>query len=255
MLSSVVRLVFLLLQLLLPHPVPTLSAHATAMCVQLGQANANALAHYEYSDPHRHGPWTIGTKKFAIKVDFLDYSVHKFTLFSGYKCPWTYKGPDIQKNPFINWCPEDLVSIKIYAVHQCSNNNCELLQGWLKFEVTLSNPSESILAAYIQIRDEHFNAIGTIVPESEASCPSNTPGAAYPSEFQVLPCSAMGHREPKNSHAIFMADQSYYSKTYSGMKGTLKDYLHRTGDVRKGVHFLWRLDEYWCNRHARFRPE
>lgn len=189
-----------------------LGFHATAHCVQVGQANFNRNCDYSktchYSQKLGNGYHTIGAYKFRTTHQFLDSSFGppvlsgpnnvnnpfvppRYFLDTSSPCPYQYH-PQQLKN--VELCPtDDVVEIRTYAVKQ----NGVVMQGWLHFEVLFWDHSDSIMGIYIQVRDEWYNAIGEFVTKQNESCAATTFAVPAPSPYQVLPCSAVGSREVK----------------------------------------------------------
>lgn len=237
--------------------------HATAQCVQLGQADYNRkIGLYSYREFNNSkgqmnpGYYTIGAYKFTTTHWFLDasssggpgdgaYETSAAPIYikpSSHKCPYTWHD---QVKDWINLCPTDKeVEIRTFAVKQ----NGVVMTGWLHFEVELKDRHDKIMAIYVQVRDEYFNAIGEFVTKEDEQCPADTK-LATPSKYQILPCSAVGFREAKISNAVFMTRKDLLKYPNLGEQFLAKK------DISRGIHFTWRLSEYWCNRHLRLRPE
>ncbi|ODN06372.1 hypothetical protein Ocin01_00306 [Orchesella cincta] len=145
--------------------------------------------------------------------------------------------------------------IKIYAVQQTdSNGTTHLLNGWLHIEIELVDKSDSIRFVYAQVDDDLFNAIGEFVTDPLEQCPPSDPSVFLgPTPYQVLPCSAVGPREVKPSQAVYMVAKQDLLDPKTGEPS--EPLLMPIENLRHGVHFTWRLNEYWCNRHFKFRPE
>lgn len=315
-------------------------------CVDLGEAN-NYWYYFEdpnEKDPkhqvmknpkarlslhYRHGSWSIGTRKFNTKFNFLDefgrqtinfvntawdssepdyrgfdakqdikpksYSRRRRHLFKttttntskrprfkrGVRqkrqtqlpyyfkenqigitpCPYSWNPYDSPPNdkvhywPSVDFCPSDKdVQIRTYAVQEKQTER--ILQGWLYVEVELKDENDEILAIYVQMMDEEFNAVGQFVTDPQEQCPEreDTQGSeifGQPTAYQVLPCSAVGFREVKVSQAVFMVRrQALYDDQL-----VKSEHLPEDDQPKKGVRFTWRMSEYWCNRHLRIRPE
>lgn len=181
------------------------SSHASVQCVQLGQANLNSLNQegipggiLYLSDTRRHGYWTIGTRKFDTTHVFLDNSLRN-TWFDEkvQDCPYHMPregGANGRVKLFFKPCPDDsLVTIKTYAVKQ----DGVVMSGWLHFEIELTDQTDKILAVYVQVRDEVFNAVGEFVQNPEEQCGATKPYLVTPTPYQILPCSAVGRREAR----------------------------------------------------------
>lgn len=246
--STSLWLGFVISSILLPLPL-TSANFAGSQCVQLGHANANVCGIGTYKNGVRPGPWTIGTRKFDTKYNFLDF---------GYPCNSCINKPDLNRvcdpntayqhgtGRHIHPCVGDnLVILKVHAVKQ----DKDVMSGWLHFSIKLVDLLDEILAIYIQVRDEYHNAIGEFVTESKEQCEADDPDLAQPSEYQVLPCGAVGLREAEVATALFMAQPDALQNRTAGER-----YLSKK-NIKRGVHFTWRMNEYWCNRKLRIRLE
>lgn len=226
------------------------ATHATSQCVQLGHANSNLCNHKRYNTTIRPGPWTIGTRKFDIKYNFLDFSYWSFSTVKNQNVACDpsngYPINSGQSYRFIHPCvANSIVQMKVFAVKQDGN----IMNGWLHIQFKLMDWQDEIIAIYVQMRDEYFNAIGEFITNSNEQCGSADQALAQPSEFQVLPCSAVGLREAKVSTALYMV-QAHALRN----RGAGERYLSKK-NVARGIHFTWRMSEYWCNRKLRIRPE
>lgn len=137
------------------------------------------------------------------------------------------------------------MQIHIHAVKQDE----DVMAGWLHVSIKLVDPTDEILAIYIQMRDEYFNAIGEFITDEDEQCGAADAQLAQPSKYQVLPCSAVGLREAEVATALFMVQPDTLTNRSAGEK-----FLSKV-NVKGGVHFTWRMSEYWCNRKLRIRPE
>ncbi|CAL8138593.1 unnamed protein product [Orchesella dallaii] len=103
---------------------------------------------------------------------------------------------------------------------------------------------------YLQMYDEYFNAIGEFIKDPAEQCPPSDPEIfVSPTEFQYLPCSAIGAREAQPSQAVYMVDR----KDLIDKSLNLSLYLP-SKETPRGVHLTWRMNEYWCSRHYRIIP-
>lgn len=222
---------------------------AAAHCVQFGQGNTNLCFVGFYNSPIRAGSYTIGTRKFDIKYTFHDFGFQHQPSIDKNKqiCDPAHKsGYAIPSTAFIHACVgENIVKMQIHAVKQ----DGVVMAGWLHVSIQLVDPSDEILAIYIQMRDEYFNAIGEFITEEDEQCGTDNQKLAQPSKYQVLPCSAVGLREAEVATALFMVQPSILTDRAAGEK-----FLSNVS-VSRGVHFTWRMSEYWCNRKLRIRPE
>ncbi|CAL8140849.1 unnamed protein product [Orchesella dallaii] len=142
--------------------------------------------------------------------------------------------------------------VRIQSVQQRKNGTGELitLHGWFHIEVEVVDTADSIRMIYAQMYDEHFNAIGEFVKDPTEQCPSSNP-AEYvsPTEFQYLPCSAIGARESKASQAVYMVhSDDLIDKSLKGSP------FLPPKEMNRFIHFTWRMNEYWCSRHFRITP-
>ncbi|CAL8140428.1 unnamed protein product [Orchesella dallaii] len=89
-----------------------------------------------------------------------------------------------------------------------TSGNLITLEGWLNIEVELVDKEDSIRMMYLQMYDEYFNAIGEFIKDPAGQCPPSDPEIfVSPTEFQYLPCSAIGAREAQPSQAVYMVDR------------------------------------------------
>lgn len=111
---------------------------------------------------------------------------------------------------------------------------------------------EEILWSFIQVSDERGNAIGEFVtsPPSQTCGSASANGTAVPKDEQFLPCSATGLQEATSSQNIVYTKKSVLEDTANA-----DQFLGSPNNPTVGLRmkFTWRLNEYFCNRHARFR--
>jgi len=147
--------------------------------------------------------------------------------------------------------------MRVFAVQQTDKTGKKhTLSGWLHVQVELVDPTDSIRMIYAQVNDEHFNSIGEFITDNpEEQCKSSNPDLLSPTPYQFIPCNAVGEREIRTGSAIYMvAKQDLAHKTVGSSENPL--YMTKKDLTQaKGIHFTWRLHEYWCNRHLRLRPE
>ncbi|CAL8118579.1 unnamed protein product [Orchesella dallaii] len=178
-------------------------------------------------------------------------------------CPYSYRPLNQdQQNRFgmsigeIELCDEkdERVILRVNRVQQTDSNGTKYtLAGWLHLEVELTNKSDQIRMIYAQMYDEYYNAVGEFVTDPTEQCKASDPDLYLsPSPYQYLPCSAIGAREAKPSQAVYMVH-----------RGDIVDESVKTSPVYlpakeltsvHGVHFTWRMNEYWCSRHYRVTP-
>ncbi|CAL8144732.1 unnamed protein product [Orchesella dallaii] len=244
----------------LPVPMLIVEGHPTIQCAQTG-ASLKVDSDRRWDRPY--GSFTIGAKTFNIKYGaamysgfFFPYGVALSELFKQngdekLYCNYTF-------HPDIGWevrlCDEldQLMKLRINAVQQTDPSTDKLitLQGWLHIELELVDEEDSILMMYAQMYDEHLNAIGEFVKDPTEQCPSSDPqNYVSPTVYQYLPCSAIGAREAKPSEAVYMVnpheliDKSLNVSRYFPPK-----------ELKRKLHFTWRMNEYWCSRHYRIIP-
>lgn len=231
---------------------PSASAYlAASQCVQVGHANSNLCSVTLYNTSIRVGPYTIGALKFDTKYVFLDFGYWGISNVQNSNKPCDPSSPagyqiDAPAYTYMHACvPDSIVQLDIHAVKQ----DQQVMAGWLHVSIKLKDPNDEILAIYVQMRDEYFNAIGEFLTNEHEQCDADDKELAQPSKFQVLPCSAVGLREARVSTALFMVQPDALRIPAAGEK-----YLSKVS-IKRGVHFTWRMSEYWCNRKLRIRPE
>ncbi|CAL8147407.1 unnamed protein product [Orchesella dallaii] len=261
----IIRLIVIVVLLLCKFkfvPMLIVEGHPTVQCAQTG-ASFKVHSHRRWDRPY--GSFTIGAKKFNSKYGgamysgfhFKPYYVPQTDLFKtvgGHEklhCNYTF-------HPKVGWevrlCDEldEVMKLRINAVQQTDPSTGKLitLQGWLHIEVELVDEEDSILMMYAQMYDEHLNAIGEFVKDPTEQCPSSDPqNYVSPTVYQYLPCSAIGAREAKPSEAVYMVnpdelvDKSLNVSRYFPPK-----------EMKRKLHFTWRMNEYWCSRHYRIIP-
>ncbi|CAL8141571.1 unnamed protein product [Orchesella dallaii] len=236
--------------------------HPTIQCAQTGAS----LLHKKDNRRGWHlrkGSFTIGARRFDSKYGGAMYGAFETSgdikdLFKRYP-----KGHEAQKCPYslfhysgweLELCDnaDEKFKVRIQSVEQRKNGTGELitLHGWLHIEVEVVDTADSIRMIYAQMYDEYFNAIGEFVKDPSEQCPSSNP-AEYvsPTEFQYLPCSAIGAREAKASQAVYMVhSDDLIDKSLKGSP------FLPPKEMNRFIHFTWRMNEYWCSRHFRITP-
>ncbi|CAL8140415.1 unnamed protein product [Orchesella dallaii] len=260
------KLVFsLLLYMLLSH-LTSLSIVKGDVTMQCAQTGAGKLFYNQtkYGWHLRTGSFTIGAKRFDSTYGGAINSGFSRNPKSGY-IPFE-EGPGQPEkqhcnytiNPRTGWylqlCDEkdERMKIRVNAVQQTDPPSGKLmtLEGWLHIEFELVDKQDSIRIIYVQMYDEYFNAIGEFVKDPTEQCPPSDPeDYVTPTEFQVLPCSAIGAREAKPSQAVYMVhSEDLIDKSLTG-----SHYLPPK-EINRKVHVTWRMNEYWCSRHYRITP-
>ncbi|CAL8139100.1 unnamed protein product [Orchesella dallaii] len=257
-------MMLIILWALVLHPPSNLlvDGHPTIQCAQTGASFLYTSQKYRAWD-RRQGSFTIGAKKFDSKYGGAMYSGFQIAgriddLFRRTRNSWEYTYCPYSLFEDSGWevelCDErdQRLKLRVYSVQQRKNGTGELitLPGWLHIEVELVDTGDSFRMIYAQMYDEYFNAIGEFVKDPTEQCPSSNP-AEYvsPTEFQYLPCSAIGAREAKASQAVYMVHSD--DLVDSSLKGS--HYLPPK-EMNRFVHFTWRMNEYWCSRHHRIIP-
>ncbi|CAL8075836.1 unnamed protein product [Orchesella dallaii] len=236
--------------------------HPTVQCAQTG---ASFLDRNDRSRSWnwRKGSFTIGARRFDSKYGGAMYSGFEIKgylsdLFKEYDYSHEYQYCPYSVYHKSGWeielcdAKDQRLKLRIQSVQQRKNGTGELitLHGWLHIEVEVVNTADSIRMIYAQMYDEHFNAIGEFVKDPSEQCPSNNP-AEYvsPTEFQLLPCSAIGAREAEASQAVYMVhSDDLIDKSLKGSP------FLPPKEMNRFVHFTWRMNEYWCSRHYRITP-
>ncbi|CAL8140781.1 unnamed protein product [Orchesella dallaii] len=254
-------MLFVLWVLLLHAPSYLLvEGHPTIQCAQTG-----AGLRYDHQRNRvwnqRQGSFTIGAKRFDSKYGGAMYSgfatygstadLFKQGSYERKHCNYTfseYSGWEVQL------CDQNdkKLKLRVHSVQQRKKGTGELitLPGWLHIEVELVDTGDSFRMIYTQMYDEYFNAIGEFVNDPTEQCPSSNPEEyVSPTEFQYLPCSAIGAREAKASQAVYMVHSD--DLIDKSLKGS--HYLPPK-EMNRFVHFTWRMNEYWCSRHQRIIP-
>ncbi|CAL8140465.1 unnamed protein product [Orchesella dallaii] len=256
---------FLLFELVTNPPSRSIvNGDPTIQCAQTGAGRV--YTHQRYFAWHlRLGPFTIGAKRFDSTYGGAMNSIFSYKHPDQLKDLFT-KGPGYPEKPYCNYtiisntgwkvllCDEkdERMKVRINAVQQTEpvSDKKITLEGWLHIEVELVDKQDSIRLMYVQMYDEYFNAIGEFVKDPTEQCPPSDPeDYVTPTEFQVLPCSAIGSREAKPSQALYMVhSEDLIDKSLTG-----SHYLPPK-EINRKVHFTWRMNEYWCSRHYRIIP-
>ncbi|CAL8138828.1 unnamed protein product [Orchesella dallaii] len=209
----------------------------------------------------RGTPLSIGAKKYFAKYAGAMFavwstkagapSVPPKDLFKPYtgapfekqSCPYDWNNHTARSKEL---CDEEdkFAKMRIYSVQQTDKKGVKhTLSGWLHVEVELT---DSIRMIYGQMNDEYFSSIGEFITDPNEQCaPSNPSTILTPTPYQYIPCSAIGAREPKPGNAIYMvANEDLFNKSIVNTP-----YLP-TQDLKsmRGIHFTWRLNEYWCSQ-------
>ncbi|CAL8140851.1 unnamed protein product [Orchesella dallaii] len=236
--------------------------HPTIQCAQTGASFANEK-NTRRSWDLRQGSFTIGARRFDSKYGGAMYSgfstkdgtEHLFKLnpqsSQYYHCPYTYNKRTGWEIEFCD-ARDEKFKLRVQSVQQRKNGTGELitLHGWLHIEVELVDTADSFRMVYAQMYDEHFNAIGEFVKDPTEQCQSSNPAESVsPTEFQYLPCSAIGAREAKPSEALYMVhSDDLIDKSLKGSP------FLPPKEMNRFIHFTWRMNEYWCSRHYRITP-
>ncbi|CAL8104395.1 unnamed protein product [Orchesella dallaii] len=221
------------------------------------------------------GPFSIGAKKFsnyytaAQLAGFFDNGFGSEHFFKGAngiekkECPYSYHNmPKHRQDKYgnsegdVELCDEldQRAILRINQVKQTDvNGTNHTLTGWLHLEVELKDKKDQIRMIYAQMYDEYYNAVGEFVTDPTEQCQASNPDTYItPTPYQYLPCSAIGSREAKPSQALYMV-----------ARVDLKDQAVKNSPIylpakeltsAHGVHFTWRMSEYWCSRHTRIIP-
>ncbi|ODM86923.1 hypothetical protein Ocin01_19759 [Orchesella cincta] len=231
----------------------------TVQCVQTGSGTIDpSIDHVARGWHWRRGSFTIGAKRYdsayggaMSSVWALPYTVKTSDLLLGQDCPYKWHPESIHE---VQLCDEQdsRVKVKVNAVQQTdASGKKHTLAGWLHFEVELvDDKNDSIRMVFAQMYDEYFNAIGEFVKDPVEQCVASDPDKfVSPSVYQYLPCSAIGAREEKASQALYMIHSGdLVNKSLNGSKYLPKE------EMKRGIHFTWRMNEYWCSRHERINP-
>ncbi|ODM89367.1 hypothetical protein Ocin01_17315 [Orchesella cincta] len=233
--------------------------HPTVQCVQTGSGYITPGV-YQPSWHLRQGSFTIGAKNFdsayggamssSTGVWSQDPDAPKKMFLDSKQCPYRWHHESTHE---VQLCDEldTRVKLRVNAVQQTdASGKKHTLAGWLHFEVELVDKSDSIRMVYAQMYDEYLNAIGEFITDPAEQCVASDPDKLVtPSLFQYLPCSAIGAREDKPSQALYMVhSEDLIKKSLKGSKYLPKE------ELNWGLHFTWRMNEYWCSRHYRITP-
>ncbi|CAL8126114.1 unnamed protein product [Orchesella dallaii] len=269
MLKMIIRLTVIVVLLLLKFkfaPVPSMlivEGHPTIQCAQTGASYKSSYPGAGRSWHHREGSFTIGAKKFDIRYGGVMYAgfhtsngLQYWNLFrkNGYeaqRCPYSFD-PDGGWEVLLCDEQDKRTRLRINAVQQTDPSTGKLitLQGWLHIEVELVDKEDSIRMMYAQMYDEHLNAIGEFVKDPTEQCPSSDPeNYVSPTVYQYLPCSAIGAREAKPSQAVYMVHPDELIDKLLNVS-----HYFPPKEMKRKLHFTWRMNEYWCSRHYRIIP-
>ncbi|CAL8140783.1 unnamed protein product [Orchesella dallaii] len=234
--------------------------HPTIQCAQTG-ASLISTNHEPRAWNRRQGSFTIGAKRFDSKYGGAMYggfqmngkpaNLFKQGSYEREHCNYTFSKNSGWEVQLCDQKDEKL-KLRVHSVQQRKKGTGELitLPGWLHIEVELVDTGDSFRMIYAQMYDEYFNAIGEFVNDPTEQCPSSNPEEyVSPTEFQYLPCSAIGAREAKASQAVYMVHSD--DLIDKSLKGS--HYLPPK-EMNRFVHFTWRMNEYWCSRHQRIIP-
>ncbi|CAL8132519.1 unnamed protein product [Orchesella dallaii] len=250
-------------------PLPSrinVEGHPTIQCAQTG-AGKLSTGHTTYETwDWSHGSFTIGAKRYDSyfggamnsAYGFYEADLNITQVFRANASAPEAQHCNYTLNPKAAWkllfCDENdqKMKLRINAVQQTDPSTGKILtlEGWLHIEVELVDKEDSIRMMYLQMYDEYFNAIGEFIRDPTEQCTSSDPEIfVSPTEFQYLPCSAIGAREAQPSQAVYMVDR----KDLNDKSLNISLYLP-SKEMSRAVHLTWRMNEYWCSRHYRIIP-